>query len=720
MSNPLPETQSQRWLKYGGNVALTTLVAILLAAGVQYIVQKQNKRIDTTIAGVNSLRPQSLAIIRNLKGKVRLVSLYPLPSTQGMSGAALDVAKEQIRQTETVTDLLNEYVRASGDKITAQVLDPRRETDKVEALVKEVTQKYGTELKPYEQFLKVDYPKFTEQFKAFVNEQGKAITGIDSAPTTGPAEQPKTNIGELAATMQEFLDDIKDAQDTIDPLLKKSIPDYKAASDRVGEALSKADALLAAVLSAFKQMDDQMPANVRAYAARATPQFEAAQKLVKEQLDKQKALKDLKLDALAKSIASKTILVMGDEEMRVLAYGDVWQMPDDLSGLGTKGNTAPRLKFAGEQQVSTALVSIGRKAKPRVIFVRGGGAPLATSMFSQAPLSYLAARLRGADFEVLEKDLSGQFAQQAMMQGMPAAGEATDEQMRDRSAVWICGSVEPAMGRQGPNPMAGRLKEHLSEGGSALVLSQFNSDNMEPALKDYGISVRTDAVIVKEVAKDLAAPQSGDILAQVQFTPYFFETNKYGDHPLVKPVGGLRMLELAFCPVSFRPQQGVAGAPLLPVTRVIKTWGETDLGFLDRRGPSGASPEFDPGKDVANSEATPMFAGAAAEKGPSRLVALGSMYSFTDQINTMPDPELQARGYLTPRFPGNAELVVDAVFWLSHNDTMLEISPQALEVSRIRDMSEVELAVVRWGILVGLIPGLVLLCGVIVYVKRRE
>src|SRR5882724_1175265 len=99
MSLP-PETQSQRWFKYGGNVALTSLIVLLLAIGVTYIAQSKPHRMDTTVSGVNSLRPQTLAILAGLKGKVRLVSLYPHPSTQGMSGDVLESTKEQIRQTE--------------------------------------------------------------------------------------------------------------------------------------------------------------------------------------------------------------------------------------------------------------------------------------------------------------------------------------------------------------------------------------------------------------------------------------------------------------------------------------------------------------------------------------------------------------------------------------------------------------------------------------------
>jgi hypothetical protein len=712
-SLPPPETQAQRWLKYGGNVVLSSIVVVLLAVGIVYIAETKVRRIDTTISGVNSLRPQTLAIIGNLKGKVRLVSLYPLPSTQGMSGQVLDDTKEQIRQTETVTDLLNEYARASKN-ITAEVLDPRRQSDKVDALAKEVTAKYGKELEPYKAFF-AQFPEFAKNFDAFATTQSDAFGKLAGVKVKD--QDLAQLIQALGPTILKLASDMKDADAAIKPLLDRSIPDYRGAADRITSALSDADELLGALINQYKAFDERVPPELRAFAKEVTPAYEAEDKAVKEQLEKTKGLKDLKLDALRESIKSKSILVMGEEDMRVLPFSDVWQVPEDLSTLGTKGNQQPRLKFAGEQQISTALVSIGRKSKPRVIFVRTGGPALATSMFRQAPFSYVAGRLRGADFEVLEKDLSGQSAMQ-QMQGMPTPGVATDEQMKDRSAVWICFSFEPAITQQGPNPLGGKLREHLTEGGSALVLFEANSDNLEAAMKDYGVSARTDAVIVKEVHSDLAAPDSGDMIAQAEFLPYVLISNKYGDHPLTKPVGGLKMLQLYECPISFRPPQGVIGAPLLPISRVVKTWGDTDIGSLTAKG--GKPPEFVPGKDISNTEASPLFAGAAADKSGSRLVAFGSASSFTNQINSITDPELEKRGYLTQRFPGNGELFVNSVFWLSHNDTMLEISPQALEVSRIADMSEGRLAFIRWGILVLGIPGLVLLCGVTVYFSRRD
>src|SRR5688572_27099837 len=76
-----PETQSERWLKYGGNVLLVSIVVILLAAGVTWIATKHRLRRDTTAAGLYGLKPQTKAVLRDLKQPVKIVALYAKPDS---------------------------------------------------------------------------------------------------------------------------------------------------------------------------------------------------------------------------------------------------------------------------------------------------------------------------------------------------------------------------------------------------------------------------------------------------------------------------------------------------------------------------------------------------------------------------------------------------------------------------------------------------------------
>src|SRR5436190_12185784 len=118
------ESQKQRWLKYGANVVLASIVVIVLAVIVVYLAQRTNRRLDTTANRAYSLKPQTQGILKDVKGKIRLVSLY----------ASKDAKQKQSTYAEPVADLLEEYAR-NGKNIEAEWIDPITSPQKVDNLV---------------------------------------------------------------------------------------------------------------------------------------------------------------------------------------------------------------------------------------------------------------------------------------------------------------------------------------------------------------------------------------------------------------------------------------------------------------------------------------------------------------------------------------------------------------------------------------------------------
>src|SRR5947207_3449368 len=142
---PIFESQKERWLKYGANVGLATIVVILLAAAIVYLAQKTNRRLDTTASGSYSLKPQTLNILKDINGRIKLVSLYRREvkdeKTQKMTKNA---------DLDPVVDLLDEYKRHS-DKIDVEVIDPVENNAKVETLINGILKNptYGGEVDKY-------------------------------------------------------------------------------------------------------------------------------------------------------------------------------------------------------------------------------------------------------------------------------------------------------------------------------------------------------------------------------------------------------------------------------------------------------------------------------------------------------------------------------------------------------------------------------------------
>ncbi len=120
--------------------------------------------------------------------------------------------------------------------------------------------------------------------------------------------------------------------------------------------------------------------------------------------------------------------------------------------------------------------------------------------------------------------------------------------------------------------------------------------------------------------------------------------------------------------------------------------------------------------------APPLYGGAIAEKedGKGRLIVIGCRVFAANDYVQEPDMEVyRTQQRLVPRFPGNAELFVNSVFWLEKMDTMIAISPAALEVPRVAPMSDGARNTWRFA-LIGLLPACVVAAAGAVYAKRKD
>jgi hypothetical protein len=712
-----PETQQQRWIKYGANVVLVTVVVILLAGILTYLAQRVGKRIDTTAAGAYSLKPQTTNILRDLKGKTKIVSLYTKEIIEGGKSVPSPYAGP-------VIDLLDEY-RRKGKNIEVDAIDPVQNPTKVDALITEVTNKYGGEIKQYKEVLDA-YPKTAEQIKAMATAETAKVEPLRSqleALEKGDEDAQTTYVA--IVTVRGLVKELDRTQQLIDRRVAQKPPDYRGAVNSVEDSLDLISRTAARIVEIFNKAkaDEKLAPPVREYITGAVPTYEKMKKLADDQLAATKKLGDLKLDDLRQSLRARdAILVMGETDMRVIPFEQVWKADDEqVRNFVQNQGQEIKPRFAGEQQISTAILALSQAKKPKVVFVRAGGPPLAQPGMGPfqrgGPMSQVADRLRQYNFEVLEKDLSGMWAMQAQMQQMPAAPEPSDEQIKD--AVWIAlafptGQQNPMM----PSPSIGpKVAEHLKGGGSAMVLFAPQVDAMADTMKEWGIDVRTDAVAVHEPIK-LGEGRQGDAIEEALKYPFVFDIRDYGDHMITRPLQSLPGFFVPLLTVKKATTQpsGVKTTTILPLPTEPKSWGETNLEGLSAGNNEAA--QFDEKTDVAG----PIFGGAVAEKdgGGGRLVVIASpMFAFDRYLNE-PDPNLLRRGVIVSRFPANAELFNNAVFWLSKMEPMIAISPAAMEVSRIEPIKPVALRVWREGLLMIGLPMAVILAGALVWFARRD
>jgi hypothetical protein len=713
-TSPIPystvHAQRQRWIKYGGNVLLTCIVATALAVLVTYGAERRRIRIDTTTNGLYSLKPQTLRIIRQVSTPIRLVSLYtsskpPSSEDQDQSQPAVVPPDEA---AQTVNDLLEEYVN-KGHDISLETIDPVTSPSKVDDLIEEVENKYGGEVKQYQDFVK-SFKGTIDQITAVADPEVKAVAAL---PLSENTDADVLNTLRYAfITVEAFPKNLSDLQDALQRPLRQKPPDYKGAADAITEGMTNLSQLLSAVITNFQVLEKRggLPPEVAKYMTQSLPHYQALAKIVDDTLARGKKLGELKLDTLRSALRERnTILVMGDKEWRSINFDQVWQPAARTSGMT---DAAPRPRFAGEQQVTSAILALSSGGqKPKVAIVRSGGPPLTQSMSfmgGDVPLADAAARLGLYNFDVVEKDLTGAFAAQG------GGAEPSDDDIK--TATWVVWDFANEQTQySAPTSIAHQIADHLNQGGSAVIITGTRQDALAEALSDWGIEVKADSVVVHERVEQQGGDTS-DMLQQVLRLPQVFALHDYGNHPLATPLGGLEGLFAYMCPVIIHPTKGYKVTPLLPVPTspdAPRSWGTVNFDAIEQN--QAITP------DPATDTPAPIFAGAAAEKfGGGRLVVLATGKFADNQWLELTAQAVDPNAPAALLFPGNGELFTNSIFWASRQDTLIDISPAAMDVGRISDINPRQLAFWRVGVLLVGLPGLVLLTGAGVYLKRRD
>jgi hypothetical protein len=806
---PPPEDQSQRWMKYGANVVLATVIVLVLAGFVIWLAQAQDLKLfghrfsmrvrpDLTSNASNSLKPQTEAVVKDLPEKITLVSLYP-KLKQEERGQKEDTY-------ERVLNVLEQYRSRNPDKVQVEAIDPITEPAKLDAWIGRLKRDYGQNVSAYEDLLK-GFPKTLEQIRAVAageeKETSKLSQGdIEASLAKLPQEQQEklvNTVNGAITTVRTFPQILDAINENIKTELDKKIPDYAAGRNMLVSFLSQFSARNRLVSERLAQLRDDKatPPAIAAYAKNSIPGFDEMKRIADETTAKAKALGKLKLEDVRRKLipADDTeapppaIVVMGKEDIRVIDFDSVWKSGDSTGLIGASSEK-PRLRFAGEQQITSAMLALSQAKKKKVAFVRDGGPPPTDPRNGPAGLGDIADRLRAYNFEVLEKDISGQWAQQQMQQsmrmGMPPAPEPPDDELKD--AVWVVLPGTGSMETGGPSPMmAQKLKQHLEPDdkgkdlavdakdptlvrsafrkftaddkgdtleiaatgawkagkykvtdvredaavldaapapagatggqweavpGSAMCLMTLHGDDLASVLRSYGVEVNTNAIVVHEPI-DSASGTSDDFIETARRSPPIFVINQYGDHPITTPLNSLDGVIVPMLPVKKIDAPGANVSLILPVPQQPMSWGETDFDSFQR----GRKPTFDKGKDIEG----PLWAGAVAEKkGAGKLVVIGSRDWATTSIVRFPDQRLQKQRLEVARFPGNGELFTNSVFWLANQESMIALSPSAMDTSRIAAMSPGALTFWRVGIFLVGLPVAALLCGLFVYQSRRD
>jgi Sec-independent protein translocase protein TatA len=745
--SPLPrESQKERWVKYGGNVVLTIVVVVALSILAIFLGQTWKHRTDTTAGQSHKLSEATDDLVKNLPSDVKLVSLYAHREEEGSKPDA-NTPGAAVRAQE-VADLLEEYKNKSS-KISVEEIDPYAEPAKVQQLFDEVSRKYGNNVNLYKDAL-ADFDKTVDQITTLIDKETKALKDVPSSNNRGL----EITLSLLRQTLDGFPNDLRDLQSTLPAELKKTNPDYKRAAEAARTKLGELSRNLQGMLDGFKSAQDdlkpkmdelahiaatqpattqpseekqdlQMMQTFSAYAQQADPRLTKIKKLADDLIGRLRNLGELKqLDELRDKKAD-SIVVMGAKDMIVIPKSRVWREAAKDARFGA--TTTQKVRFAGEQEISTAMVVLTSPQRPRVTFVRAGGPPLTVQLENDqisytGPYFAIAEKLREYNFEVLEKDLTDQWARQEMQMHMQMPDlrippEADKEQLA--ASVWVVlpGQQPNPMSGEPPSPIAAQLSEHLASGGSAMVMFKVQDDGLVSVLAPWGITASTDTLALHAMPPETEGRVT-DQVEEFRRGQFVWVLNEFGSHAITTGLEKLDLLMYPVAPIVVTHAKGITTTSLVPLTDGnLQTWGK-HLPFRQQRGTPMA---FDPKTDMN----PPLYGAAAAEKTSgdakhpaSRLVVFGSTFP-TGEYVTLRERDVQHGGTDAPRFPANTELFTNSIFWLSHMEKMMSIAPASRDVALIAPISSG--AMVFWRtFMLAFVPLVVLLCGARIYFSRRD
>ena len=377
------------------------------------------------------------------------------------------------------------------------------------------------------------------------------------------------------------------------------------------------------------------------------------------------------------SLANTVVFTAGDRSKYVTSD----QMAEfDYSGM--QMGQPPTLKaFKGEEQFTSAIVSLVAPSVPRVYFVTGHGEPTAglPGDVGDRSVSVLMESLKRENMETAEISLlSGSVPEDADVLAIVGPTRAFTEVEVEALEAFL----------EGGGRVLAALDPLIEPDGS------MRSTRLETLFARWDIEVRDDLVI--DPSKKLPFYDLSAVYL-----------DEYGNHPISDGMEGLAVL--------FLVTRSVGPAPESEAATLVRTsaegWGETNLGQLLRGEPVALDgDDLDGPAPVAAAVEIPVGAGAAgvvddesAQAAATRLVVFGDS-------DFLADSEIANAG--------NLVLAVNAFNWLASQERSVGIPSRDLEQVSLY-LSSAQMNTILLVVLV-LMPGAAILAGVLVWRRRRH
>lgn len=331
------------------------------------------------------------------------------------------------------------------------------------------------------------------------------------------------------------------------------------------------------------------------------------------------------------------------------------------------GKEARRTHFKGELLFTSALYNVTTLRSLKAYFLQGHGEHAPDGTDSDRGYSKFATVLREQNVEPHTLSLLG-----------------TNDVPLDCSLLIVAGPTTPT-----PEEELGKIDRYLKNGGRLLALFNYYGLNqnagLERILDDWGVEVGDNVV------RDPPNSVSGSDIA----------TSQFGPHPIVNPLYQTRLHLLVPRSVQ-KSARGPANADAPNVTEIVFTGREGTL-YEVRDGRQWPA-DLQTNLCLAVALEKGKIKDVTAERGTTRMVVTGdSLFLGNRMIDSA----------------ANRDFATLTINWLLDRTQLLAgVGPRPIHEYKLI-MTKAQMSALRWMLLGGM-PGSVLLVGFMVWMRRRK
>ena len=729
-TDPAMSFRARHWM-VGTNVMVMVFLALVLFCFVQWFgfTWGSQWRADMTSTGVNSLRDGTVDLVRKLEKPITLTSLYH----------TTDMDEENQKFLQSVKDLFALYQSVNRSNVETASINPLKDHNQRNKLLERLrekpkyTEEAAKHIELIESFSNELYPKL----KTFLDEERASVDELIQLDQAFAQLATATTILQSFEVLGRRADDVRE---DVRAALNDEIPQYSNAANRIKDyaAGSGSGDGVKGFLSQIQEKGPDIVKAAEGLTEKTRTFFNEAKQRYTEMMaqladleTKTADLPNLKLEDLRRDLGQQNVIVVETkEDARIVSFRDVW--PTKQQGGPGGSSKFEDHYFAGESQITSAILQMTSTDKPAVVFAKYGGPPVFTSMGRgnpmqrQPPGQYpnLKKTLERLNYMVKEWDLQASKDSPPTFDPEPSRiiYVALDPDPQPPQTP----NRMPMMQQPGQFDPAARAAflAKIGDNGRALFLGGWGEPSgMIPIPQTYeyadylkttwGIDVQSSFVVLS-----MMSHEPGKWIP-ARSNPFHTRKWTFNDNVITESIKNLPGSFLNAAPIKRTDTVpgGVEITDLVTVNATDEVWGESDL--------MGLRQEFQKlnySKGPGDSDVSgPFPIAVSATRGDQKIVVVASNQFAIDNVAGQQSLMLGASGAVIQKVnPANEPFFVNCIQWLNDNEEQIGLGAvTTFAESRLSIQEGSTLTAWRWFAWAGW-PAMALFVGVGAWFVRRR